>query len=208
MKCLLATANSGKVREIANILKDLPLDIVSLKDISTFTPVKETGNSFVANARLKAKAYYRQTGLLTLAEDSGLQVDYLNGRPGVFSARFAGENASDRDNVRKLLRELRGVKTEKRTARFVCVIVITDGKKVWIATGQCEGRIATRPSGKSGFGYDPVFIPKGYNTTFAQLGTGIKNEISHRAQALKKAHRILERILQRHESILARSEIT
>lgn len=201
MKLLLATGNSGKIREISRALENLPLDLVSLKDFEKIVSVKETGNSFVANARLKARGYYRQTGLLTLAEDSGLQVDHLNGQPGCMSARFAGENATDLDNVRKLLRHLRGVSPKRRTARFVCVIVITDGKKVWIATGRCEGRIATRPSGKSGFGYDPVFIPNGYTATFAKLGPEVKNQISHRAQALRKARHILEGILKRHESV-------
>lgn len=195
MKLLLATTNSGKIREISRILKGLSLEVISLKDLENIEAADETGKSFAANARIKAKTHYRQTRLLTLAEDSGLQVDCLGGEPGVFSARYAGEDASDTENLKKLLRLMRNVKAVDRTARFVCVVAITDGKRLWLATGKCEGRIAVRASGNSGFGYDPVFIPEGYNTTFARLGTNVKNKISHRAQALLRARRILERYL-------------
>jgi XTP/dITP diphosphohydrolase len=198
MKFLLATTNAGKIREFSRILKGLPLEVVSLRDIKDFKPAKETGKSFTANARIKAKTYYRQTRLLTLAEDSGLQVDCLGGEPDIRSARYAGDHATDGDNIRKLLRRMRGTKARDRTARFVSIIVITDGKRMWMAGGKCEGRIATRPSGESGFGYDPVFIPEGYNTTFARLGSKVKNEISHRAQALANARHILERIVAGH----------
>lgn len=208
MRLLVATSNSGKTREIRKILAGIPFEIVNLKDVGKLTEARETGKSFAANARIKARTYYRQTGLLTLAEDSGLQVDYLGGRPGVLSARFAGETASDADNVRRLLASMRGVPQEKRHARFVCVVAITDGKKMWMATGKCEGRIASRPSGRSGFGYDPVFIPDGYNKTFANLGADEKNKISHRGRALRKARRILERQAPpgKHESIRSRPE--
>jgi len=195
MKLLIATSNAGKTREMSKILKGLPVEIVNLKEFADIVLARETGESFVANARIKAKTYYRQTGLFTLAEDSGLQVDYLNGDPGYRSARFAGTEASDDENLRELLKRLRGVKAAERTARFVSVMALTNGKKVWIASGKCHGRIALRPSGSSGFGYDPVFIPEGYNTTFARMGTKIKNEISHRAEALAKSRRILERLL-------------
>lgn len=210
MKLLLATGNSGKVREISKILQGLPVEIVSLKEFKDIKPARESSNSFAANARIKARTYFRQAGLLTLAEDSGLQVDCLGGQPGCLSARFAGDDATDADNVKKLLRLMQGVKAEKRTARFVCVVAMTDGKKIWMATGKCEGRIATRALGTSGFGYDPVFIPNGYNTTFARLGVKTKNEISHRAQALGKARRIVERMLaersEKNESIRAQSK--
>jgi XTP/dITP diphosphohydrolase len=195
VKLLLATTNSGKIREISRILKGLSLEEISLRDIENIKPAHETGKSFTANARIKAKTYFRQTRLLTLAEDSGLQVDCLGGEPGVLSARFAGKDASDSDNLKELLGLMRGVKTVDRTARFVCIVAITDGKRVWIVTGKCEGRIAAQPSGNSGFGYDPVFIPEGYNTTFARLGTRIKNKISHRAQALGRTRHILEKLL-------------
>ena len=192
MKLLLATANRGKIREIADTLAKLPFEIIGLGDLEGIVPAEETGNSCLANAKIKAKAYHEQTGLLTFAEDSGLEVDYLNGAPGHLSARFAGEDSADADNVAKLLRELKGVMTENRKARFLCVIAIADGKRIRTATGKCEGRIAWRASGTSGFGYDPVFIPKGYRTTFARLGLDVKNSISHRAHALRKAKSLLE----------------
>jgi XTP/dITP diphosphohydrolase len=195
MKLLLATKNSGKIREIAWMLGDLSLDIVRLGEFKNIEPAQETGRSFVANARIKAKTYSEQTGLLTIADDSGLQVDCLGGRPGYLSARFAGEGCSDADNVKKLLRLMRGVKAPERTARFVCVVVIAEGEKVWTASGKCEGRISYRAGGTSGFGYDPVFVPKGYSTTFARLGARTKNQISHRAQALAKARLILAEML-------------
>ena len=192
MKLLLATANRGKIREIADTLAKLPFEIIGLGDIEGIVPAEETGSSCLVNARIKAKSYQEQTGLLTFAEDSGLEVDYLNGAPGHLSARFAGEDSADADNVAKLLRELKGVMAENRKARFLCVIAIADGKRIRTATGKCEGRIAWRASGTSGFGYDPVFIPKGYRTTFARLGLDVKNSISHRAHALRKAKSLLE----------------
>ncbi|RJP66749.1 MAG: RdgB/HAM1 family non-canonical purine NTP pyrophosphatase [Candidatus Abyssobacteria bacterium SURF_17] len=195
MKLLLATGNRGKVREITEMLRDLPIEIVSLREFPHVTPPVESGKSFAANARIKAETYFRQTGLVTLAEDSGLRVDYLRGQPGIFSARFARDGATDAENVRKLLRLLRGVKTGKRTAHFMCAVAIVDGKNLWTAVGKCKGRIAARASGRSGFGYDPIFIPKGYRTTFARLGEEAKNKISHRARALRKARAILERLL-------------
>ena len=196
MKLLIGTGNAGKIREISSFLKGLPVEIVSLKDFKNITPAREVGKSFLANARLKARAYHGQTGLLTLSEDSGLQVDYLNGLPGPLSARFAGDAATDRDNVAKLLHMLRGVKSEHRRARFVCVAALADGRNMWIATGKCEGKIAARPMGTSGFGYDPIFIPEGRRTTFARLGEDVKNQMSHRAQAFAKMRRIIEKFLE------------
>ncbi len=192
MRLLLGTTNAGKIREITEFLKNLPLEFATLKEYPKIPAPEESGKSFIANARAKALYYQRQTGLVTLAEDSGLQVDFLGGEPGCFSARFAGQSASDRDNVRKLLALMRGVKSEARTARFVCVAVLADGKKTRAVTGTCEGRIATRPIGSSGFGYDPVFIPLGYRTTFARLGEAEKNRISHRAEAFRQVRQILE----------------
>ena len=195
MKLLLATNNRGKIREIAGMLEEFPIETIALGEFKDIVPACETGKTFTANAKIKARTYFEQTGLLTFAEDSGLEVDHLGGAPGYLSARFAGEDCTDGDNVRKLLRLLRGVRAVDRTARFVCVVAITDGNKIWTATGKCEGRIAHRPSGTSGFGYDPVFIPTGYSTTFARLGVKVKNTISHRSRALPKARRILERIV-------------
>lgn len=195
MKLLLGTSNLGKVREISRFLRNLPVEIVSLKEFADMAPALETGRSFLANARIKALTYYHQSHLLTLAEDSGLQVDCLDGMPGLLSARFAGEEASDQENVAKLLRLMKGVRTGQRKARFVCVTALTNGRRLWIASGKCEGRIASRPLGSSGFGYDPVFIPNGYKTTFARLGANVKNSISHRAQAFCKVRRIIEEII-------------
>jgi XTP/dITP diphosphohydrolase len=199
VKLLIATSNPGKVREITKILKGLSFEIVSLESMKGVKPARETEKSFAENARVKAATYFRQTGLLTISEDSGLQVDCLGGQPGYLSARFAAENASDSDNVKKLLRLMRGVKADNRNARFVCAIAIADGKSMWLATGKCEGRIAQRSAGNCGFGYDPVFIPEGHNRTFAHLGAEVKNQISHRAQALKKVRRILERLLETNQ---------
>ena len=195
MKLLLATGNSGKIREIAAMLERFPVETVGLDKFANITPAVESGKTFAANARIKATTYHEQTGLLTFAEDSGLEVDHLGGAPGCLSARFAGEGSSDADNVKKLLRSLRGVKAVDRTARFVSVIAITDGIGMWTATGRCEGRIAHRPAGESGFGYDPVFIPQGFVSSFARLGLEIKKSVSHRSQALAKAIRIIERII-------------
>jgi XTP/dITP diphosphohydrolase len=195
LKLLLATGNRGKIREIAAMLERFPVKIVGLGECANIIPAVETGKTFIANARIKARSYHEQTGLLTFAEDSGLEVDYLGGAPGCLSARFAGEGASDADNVRKLLRSLRGVKASDRTARFVSVIAITDGIGMWTTTGKCEGRIAHRPAGEAGFGYDPLFIPQGYTTTFARLGIEVKKSISHRSRSLAKAIRIIERII-------------
>ncbi|MBI5118421.1 RdgB/HAM1 family non-canonical purine NTP pyrophosphatase [Candidatus Poribacteria bacterium] len=212
MKLLIATSNPGKVREITKILEGLPFEIVSLKNMKGVKSARETGKSFAENARLKATTYFRQTRLLTLSEDSGLQVDCLGGQPGYLSARFAAENASDSENVKKLLSLMRGVRADNRNARFVCAIAIADGRSMWLATGKCEGRIALRSAGHSGFGYDPVFIPEGHSRTFARLGAPVKNQISHRAQALKKARRILERLLEikpaKDENIRGRSGTT
>jgi len=194
-KLLLGTGNAGKIREITGFLQGMPLEIVSLDNFKQIQPAAETEKSFLANARIKAVTYHRETGLLTLAEDSGLQVDGLDGLPGPLSARFAGEGASDKDNLKKLLRLMRRMRNEKRAARFVCVAALTDGHNIWIASGKCEGRIASRPSGTSGFGYDPVFIPNGYRTSFARLGGEVKAGISHRAQAFSKMRRILEKVI-------------
>jgi XTP/dITP diphosphohydrolase len=194
VKLLLATYNSGKIREIAGSLRKLPFEVVGLDEYPEITPAVETGKTFVANAKIKARAYFKQTGILTFAEDSGLMVDYLGGAPGHLSARFAGEDSSDMENVKKLLGLMRGVRASERTARFATVIAITDGERILTAAGKCEGRIAHRASGSSGFGYDPVFIPEGYGTTFARLGVEVKNSISHRSRALVGALRILEGI--------------
>jgi len=186
---LLATRNRGKLKEIKKLLDDLPFNIVDLSRYPSIEIVEESGDTFAANACLKASGYARQAAVLTLADDSGLIVDALDGAPGVHSARYAGEGASDRERTEKLLRALAEVPPSQRGARFVSVIAIAqnEGKIVNMSVGECKGAIAREPRGYGGFGYDPIFIPEGFTLTFAQLETAEKNRISHRARALSKA---------------------
>nr|WP_028972210.1 XTP/dITP diphosphatase [Sporomusa ovata] len=184
---IVATQNAGKVAEFKAALNGLPYKVLSLADLGKFPEAPEQGETFAENASSKAQFYARLTGELCLADDSGLEVDYLNGEPGVYSARYAGENAGDQDNNEKLLEQLVGVPTEKRTARFRCVLVLAEAEKLWYtADGVVEGIILTEPRGTSGFGYDPLlFIPE-MNRTFAEMSPEEKNQISHRGRALKK----------------------
>jgi XTP/dITP diphosphohydrolase len=186
---LIATRNRGKLREIKKLLDDLPFNIVDLSRYPSIETVEESGDSFADNASLKASGYARQAGVLTLADDSGLMVDGLDGAPGVHSARYAGEGASDNERTRKLLRALADVSQLQRGARFTSVIAIAqnDGKIVNASVGECRGEIAREPRGNGGFGYDPIFIPEGFTLTFAQLKSAQKSQISHRARALSKA---------------------
>jgi XTP/dITP diphosphohydrolase len=190
---LLATQNEGKLRELRHLLADPPMDLFSLADFANIEMVPETGESFSENASLKAVGYALQTGLLTLADDSGLEVDALGGAPGIVSARYAGEGASDADRTIKLLSELSGTPAEKRSARFVSAVAIANarGEVLNVSIGACDGRIAFAPSGSGGFGYDPVFIPSGYDKSFGELKAEIKNQISHRARALLAAREFL-----------------
>ena len=186
LQLLIATGNEGKRSELRQLLSGLP---ISLSDLQAFPAIKriaETGATFLENASLKAVGYATQTGLLTLADDSGLEVDALGGAPGVWSARFAGESASDADRIEALLAALESVDESKRTARFVAAVVIADsqGGLLSVSVGMCEGRIGLVPCGGRGFGYDPLFIPNGYELTFAELDPETKNQISHRARAL------------------------
>ena len=184
---LVATLNKGKLRELKELLSDLPFVLLSLEDFPGIETIPETGSTFLANASLKASGYARQAGVLTLADDSGLVVDALGGRPGVYSARYAGEDTSDAARVDKLLDEIRDTEVSKRTARFVSVTAIaaSDGLILNASQGVCEGHIALEPRGAQGFGYDPVFLPEAYNLTFAELTPQIKNQLSHRARSLK-----------------------
>jgi XTP/dITP diphosphohydrolase len=186
---LVATLNEGKRREIRDLLADLPLRLLSLDDFPAIQPVPETGATFAENASLKAAGYARQTSMLTIADDSGLEVEALDGAPGVFSARYAGEDAADSARTAKLLAELSKVENQRRSARFVSVIAIADsgGSILHLSTGICEGQISFAPRGNYGFGYDPVFLPQGYDSTFAELPPAVKNRLSHRAHALRDA---------------------
>ncbi|MDX6383714.1 MAG: XTP/dITP diphosphohydrolase [Blastocatellia bacterium] len=190
---LLATQNKGKLKELRQLLADLPLDLYSLSDFPAMEVVPETGLSFSENASLKAVGYARQTGMLALADDSGLEVEALDGAPGLLSARYAGEGASDTVRTAKLLDELSGIPAERRSARFVSAVAIADheGEVLNVFIGTCDGRIDFAPSGSGGFGYDPVFLPSGHEQSFGQLKPEIKNQISHRARALLAAREFL-----------------
>lgn len=188
MELVIATKNNGKVKELAEILADLPVDLRSLNDFENVFEPEETGVDFVENAVLKARSYALQTGLWALADDSGLEVEALGNAPGVYSARYAGANATNAERIEKLLRELRQARSENRRARFVCAMAIADagGEIRYVAEGVCAGDITDAPRGSNGFGYDPVFVPEGFSETFGELPDDIKREISHRARASKK----------------------
>jgi XTP/dITP diphosphohydrolase len=183
---VLASGNPGKLRELAALLAPLHLELIAQAALG-IAPAEETGTSFRANAALKARHCAARSGLAALADDSGLEVDALGGRPGVWSARFAGVGASDQQNLQRLLAELEDVPDAARQARYQCVIVCvrsaTDPAPL-IASGTWEGRIVRVPAGSGGFGYDPVFVPAGETRTAAQLPPQAKNAVSHRAQAL------------------------
>jgi XTP/dITP diphosphohydrolase len=196
---LIATSNMGKAKEISEALKDFDFEIKTLKDFPNIIPPQETGNTFFENAYLKAKYYAEKTGLLSLADDSGLEVDILNGAPGIYSSRFAGENASDEENNKKLLELLKNVPLEKRKARFVCVIVVYHPSGKYIKSeGIWEGLIGFEPRGSYGFGYDPIFLVPEYNykKTAAELPIEEKNKLSHRGKALAKLKDILTEFLK------------
>jgi XTP/dITP diphosphohydrolase len=191
---LIATHNPGKVREFRQLLLHPSREWVGLDDLAISDDVQETGCTFAENALLKARAYARLTGLTALADDSGLEVDALGGRPGVLSARYAGPGATDEDRYRLLLRELEAVPEDRRQGRFRCAIAVAwpDGRCA-LATGRCEGTIAFEPHGSRGFGYDPVFVVPRYSRTMAELSSEIKNELSHRARAAQALLTLLER---------------
>ena len=189
---IAATNNPGKVLEIRQILNGLPYDILSLKDAGVNIKVEEDRDSFEENALKKALEICKYTGMPVIADDSGLEVMALGGRPGVYSSRFAGPNASDEENNEKLLKLLEAVSFEKRQAVFRCVVVFAapDGT-VLTAAGSCYGKIGFSPAGRNGFGYDPLFIVDGLDKTFAELTPQEKNVISHRGKALKKLKELM-----------------
>ena len=190
---LLGTRNPGKVREIAGILGDVPWEIRSLQEFESIDAPAETGATYADNAIIKAQFYARATGLCALADDSGLEVEALGGAPGVLSARYAGAGASDADRRALLLSELANVPAEQRRARFVCAVAIALPNETILnlSEGPCTGNIIFDPRGSGGFGYDPLFIPDGFNQSFAELADTIKNQLSHRARALLKTREFL-----------------
>ena len=202
-KLLLATRNPGKVREFQKLLAGVPdLALLSLADVPSAPEVVEDGDTFAANARKKALEIARATSLLVLSDDSGLEVDALGGRPGVRSARYAGEHASDEDNCRKLIAELTALAVPEPAAaaryRVVLALAAPTGPLAadpHLEDGTCEGRIVLHPRGQGGFGYDPHFVPEGETRTMAELSADEKNRISHRARAATKMRRFLEAYL-------------
>ena len=186
MRFVAATANKGKLKEIKEILASFPFDVISMREAGIHYEIEETGKTFEENAIIKASAISKIAKDFVMADDSGLEVDYLNGEPGIYSSRFAGEGASDEDKNKKLIGLLEGVPKEKRTARFVCVIAVVfpDGD-CFTARGTCEGLIGEIPAGVNGFGYDPLFYVPGYEMTIAEMDIEIKNSISHRGKALR-----------------------
>ncbi len=186
-KIVLASNNKGKVREINQILADLDISVLPQSEFN-IDEVEETGLTFVENAILKARNAAEQSGLPAIADDSGIEVDALNGEPGIYSARYAGVGASDEDNLQKLLNALQDVPDEKRTARFQCLMVYmrhANDPTPLICQGVWEGIITREPQGENGFGYDPVFYVPDHNCTSAQLSAEVKNALSHRGQALR-----------------------
>jgi len=192
-KLIVATRNQGKVKEIKKLIGEVPLQILSLNEITGIPPVEEDRDTFEGNALKKAEIVSRYTGEAVLADDSGLEVDVLGGRPGVYSARFAGENASDAGNNARLLKEMEGIEDQRRTARFRCVMVLVfPEKKTVTVEGTCEGYITRQPRGSGGFGYDPVFFYPPLHCTLASLSSQEKNRISHRGEALSKVKQLIE----------------
>lgn len=193
---VIATTNKGKLREIKELLKDFDLKITSLADYPDAPEVIEDGKTFAQNALKKAATIAMYTGKLTMGEDSGLQVKALNNQPGIYSARFSGEKATDEKNNQKLLRSLKGVPTEERQCCYRCYVALVDGEQIIdVVNGRCGGLVAERAKGSNGFGYDPYFFIPRYKKTFGELDPTIKAKISHRARALKKMKTILQNYL-------------
>ncbi|MBY7788342.1 XTP/dITP diphosphatase [Vibrio fluvialis] len=193
-KIVLATGNQGKVREMADLLADFGFDVVAQSEFNV-SEVAETGTTFIENAIIKARHAAKETGLPAIADDSGLEVDYLGGAPGVYSARYAGEDASDQQNLEKLLDAMKDVPEAQRSARFHCVLVLMryeNDPTPLVCHGKWEGRILTQAHGSNGFGYDPIFFVPEENCASAQLEPVRKKQLSHRGQALKKLFQAIE----------------
>ena len=197
-KLLLATNNQGKAREYRHLLEGLPFQLVTPAEAGIDMNVDERYETFEENARLKATSYASLSHLIALADDSGLEVDALGGAPGIRSARFAGDEADDKDRVQHLLAKLKEVPWEKRTARFRCVIAIaTPEGRTELCHGECPGIIAFEPKGDTGFGYDPAFYLPEFGKTMAELPLEMKNQVSHRAKAAREAYRMLEQLAEK-----------
>jgi XTP/dITP diphosphohydrolase len=185
-KFIAATKNKGKLMEISEILRDFPFNILSMEEVGITKDIEEYGSTFEENALIKAREIFEMTKEMVMADDSGLEVDFLNGAPGIYSSRFAGEGATDKEKNKKLLSLLENVPFEKRTARFVCIVavIMPDGSH-FVVRGTCEGYIGLEEIGNNGFGYDPLFFIKEYNKTTAEMLPEEKHKISHRGRALK-----------------------
>ena len=196
---LIATHNTGKIRELNALLSNLPLRLRRLSEFPQVEEVEETGETFAANAELKARLYSRRTNLWTLADDSGLEVDALNGAPGVLSARYGGAHITDAERNALLLAALSETDDPHRTARFTCAIALYEpkAKTTKLFAGACEGRIARQARGDNGFGYDPLFVPEGYAQTFGELPDELKQQLSHRGRALAAARAYLQGLFSR-----------
>ena len=183
---IIATKNQGKAKEFKDFFAKKSIEALSLLDLDQSTPdVEETGSTFEENAALKAEQIATLLDIPVLADDSGLMIDALDGRPGLFSARYAGQPKDDKANINKVLEELKEVSEDKRTARFICVLAVAiPGEATTFRTGYCEGKITFSEKGENGFGYDPIFIPDGYEVTMAELNPEVKNQISHRRNAI------------------------
>jgi len=197
---IIATKNPGKAKEFEHIFSSRGITVRTLLDFPEIPEVEETGLSFEENAILKAEAVSKALGKMVIGDDSGLMVDALEGRPGIFSARYAGEPKNDQNNTDKVLTELDGLTKEERSARFYCALAVAiPGQETITVSGTCEGRILEERRGSNGFGYDPVFYVPAKGVAMAELSSDEKNEISHRANALKKLDVVLDSILKRAE---------
>jgi XTP/dITP diphosphohydrolase len=197
---IIATKNPGKAREFEHIFASRGIEVKTLLDFPEIPEVEETGTTFEENAILKAEAVSKALNKMVIGDDSGLIVDALEGRPGIYSARYAGEPKNDQNNTEKVLAELKNVPEEKRTARFYCALAVAvPGQTTMTVSGTCEGRILTEPRGVNGFGYDPVFYVPEKGLAMAELSADVKNRISHRANALIKLDVLLDSILESPE---------
>jgi XTP/dITP diphosphohydrolase len=199
---IIATKNAGKVKEFQTLFAEKGLTVKSLLDVENAPDVEETGETFAENAILKAETIANYLNKVVIADDSGLAVDALGGKPGVYSARYAGEHKNDKENMAKVLEELKGVPFEQRTARFHCALAVAiPNQRTVVVEGTCEGYIAEAPTGTNGFGYDPIFYVPEQQKTMAELSKEEKNKISHRANALKKLEKIWDELFKAEEQV-------